>query len=224
MIMDGEVPWQFDTEPVDGQFAVFEAELTDDLDHLGGSGDWDGPVEPVEWRTLTAAQAEAQWRALDEFVTWLRTTYGLPPTVIPPLWHRHPELVEELSALHTHRLACYEPGSSASGPLAWHADFADARERLREWIATSGTRLDRDRPTRATSWPGEPAVAPAEETPITDRQADFAEFVAADLDSRRATRAAAARTTRAPGRDEVCDDRRALPRRRQRPPIPAPRS
>lgn len=205
--MDGEVPWQFDTEPgdepgepvSDGQLTIFEAELTDGLDRLGGPGDWDGPVEPVDWRTLTAAQAKAQWRALDEFVTWLRTTYGLPPTVVPPLWHRHPELVEELSALHTHRLACYEPGSSGSGPLAWHADFADARDRLREWVATSGTRLDRDRPTRTTSWPGEPAVAPAEEKPITDRQVDFAEFVAADLNSRRVTRAVAARTTRAAG-------------------------
>lgn len=207
MIMDGEVPWQFDTEPVDepgelvtdGQLPVFEAELSDGLDRPGGSGDRHGPVEPVDWRTLTAAQAKAQWRALDEFVTWLRTTYGLPPTVVPPLWHRHPELVEELSALHTHRLACYEPGSSGSGPLAWHADFADARERLREWIATSGTRLDRDRPTRTTSWPGELAIAPAEERPITDRQADFAAFVAADLDSRRATRAAAGPRTRAAG-------------------------
>ncbi|WP_454083630.1 hypothetical protein [Georgenia sp. Marseille-Q6866] len=200
--MDGDVPWEFDTEPVDGpgapvpdgQLAVFEAGLTDGLDRLGGSDVRDGPVEPVDWSTLTAAEAEAQWRALDEFVTWLRTTYGLPPTVVPPLWHRHPELVEEFSALHTHRLACYEVGSSGSGPLAWHADFADARERLREWVATSGTRLDRDRPTRATSWPGEPAVAPAEEKSITDRQADFAAFVAADLDSRRATRAGAPRT------------------------------
>src|SRR5690606_33781010 len=187
-------------EPVpDGQFALIEAELTDGLDRLGGSGNWDGPVEPVDWRTLTAAQAEAQWRALDEFVTWLRTTYGLPPTVVPPLWHRHPELVEELSALHTHRLACYEPGSSGSGPLAWHADFADARERLREWIATSGTRLDLDRPHRHTSWPGEPAVAPAADKAIPDRQADFAAFDAASLESRRNARAAAARTTRAPG-------------------------
>ncbi|WP_240645952.1 hypothetical protein [Georgenia sp. SYP-B2076] len=156
-----------------------------------------GEVEPVDWRTLTAAEAQAHWRALDTFVHWLRTTYGLPPTVVPPLWHRHPELVWELSALHTHWLACYEPGGSGSWPVAWHADFADARERLREWVATSGTRLDRDRPTRATAWPGEPAVAPAEERPITDRQADFAAFVAADLDARRATSARAARNARA---------------------------
>ncbi|WP_447925368.1 hypothetical protein [Georgenia muralis] len=186
------MPWQFDTEPVngpeksfsDGQFAVFGAELIDG--RLGGSSDWDGPVEPVDWQTMPPAQAKAHWRALDGFVTWLRTTYGLPPTVIPPLWHRHPELVEELSALHTHRLACYEPGSSGSGPIAWHADFADARERLRDWVSISGTRLDRDRATRATTWPGEPTAARGEEQPITDRKGDFEAFLAADLDARRA--------------------------------------
>ena len=73
------------------------------------------------------------------------------------------------------------PAGSVAGRRG-HADFADTRERLREWIATSGTRLDRDRPTRATSWPGESAVAPAEEEPITDRQADFAAFVAAETE------------------------------------------
>lgn len=190
--MDGRVPWQFDTDPADPsddfrsnrQLAEYEAELAADLND---EVDEVGEVEPVDWRTLTAVEAEMQWRSLDTFVHWLRTTYGLPPTVIPPLWHRHPELVWELSALHTHWMACYEPGGSGSAPIAWHADFADARERLREWVATSGTRLDRDRPTRATSWPGESAVAPAEEQSIVDRQADFAAFVAADLHARRAT-------------------------------------
>ncbi|RPF28616.1 hypothetical protein [Georgenia muralis] len=196
--MDGQVPWQFDTDPADPfddflsnrQFVEYEAELAADLND---AVDAVGEVEPVDWRTLTAVEAEMHWRSLDTFVHWLRTTYGLPPTVIPPLWHRHPELVWELSALHTHWMACYEPGGSGSGPIAWHADFADTRDRLREWVATSGTRLDRDRPTRATSWPGEPTVAPADEQPITDRRADFAAFVAADLDARRATRAQANR-------------------------------
>lgn len=196
--MDGEVPWQFDPNPADlpedvvseEQLALFEAELAADVDAAAEEVDDAGPVD---WRTLTAAEAKVQWRALDAFVYWLRTRYGLPPTVVPPLWHRHPELVEELSALHTHRLECYAPGSSGSGPNTWHADFADARDRLREWVATSGTRLDRDRPTRATAWPGEPPAPPADEQPITDRQADFAAFVVADLDDRRATQARQAR-------------------------------
>ncbi|MFD6175548.1 MULTISPECIES: hypothetical protein [unclassified Isoptericola] len=196
--MDGEVPWELRSEDggrrealvTDELLAASEAELTADMnDAVEESGE----VEPVDWQTLTPAEAKAQWRALDRFVGWLRTTYGLPPTIVPPLWHRHPELVWELSALHTHWLACFEPGGSGSGPIAWHADFADARERLREWVSTCGTRLDRDRPTRTTSWPGEPAAEAVEERPITDRRADFAAFVAADVAARRAAQARAAR-------------------------------
>src|SRR5680860_1204973 len=91
-----------------------------------------------------------EWLDLNAWVNWVRATYGLPPTVVPPFWHRHDELVWELSALHQHWLNSYDPEGSPSAPLAWHRDFADARARLREWVSTSGTRLDRDRPTRQT--------------------------------------------------------------------------
>ena len=40
-----------------------------------------------------------------------------------------------------------------------------------------GTRLDRDRPTRQTTWPGEPAEPTGGEIEIRDRDADFVEFV-----------------------------------------------
>lgn len=46
------------------------------------------------------------------------------------------------------RLAAYDPDQNASAPNGWHRDFADARQRLREWVATSGTKLDHDRPIR----------------------------------------------------------------------------
>ena len=122
--------------------------------------DDDGPQRPINWNLLAADEAEAEWLDLNAWVNWLRSTYGLPPTVIPPFWHRHDELVWELSALHQHWLNAYDPEGSPSAPLAWHRDFADARNRLREWVSTSGTRLDRDRPTRQTTWPGEqPAQA-----------------------------------------------------------------
>ena len=88
-------------------------------------------------------------------MTWLKTTFGLPPAIVPPYWHRHDELVWELSALHTHWLSCYHETASPSAPIAWMRDFADARFRLRDWVAICGTRLDRDRPTRQTVWPGE---------------------------------------------------------------------
>jgi hypothetical protein len=74
---------------------------------------------------------------------------------------------------------------SGSAPFGWHRDFADARQRLRDWVATSGTCLDRDRPTRHTTWPGEPATVTVEDVPITDRDKDFVQLVEDDVGRRR---------------------------------------
>ncbi|QAY64845.1 hypothetical protein ET495_10175 [Xylanimonas allomyrinae] len=142
-------------------------------------------VVPVNWNHLSPDEAHAAWTDLNAWVTWLRKAFGLPPTIVPPLWHRHDELVWELSALHTHWLACYDPDASPSAPIAWMRDFADARHRLRDWVAACGTRLDRDRPTRTTMWPGEPPEPVAGDQAITDRDADFAAFVDDDVASRR---------------------------------------
>ena len=109
------------------------------------------PPHPVNWNLLTAEEAAGEWVELDRWVTWLRHTYGLAASVIPPFWHRHPELVWELSALHLHWLCAYDPEENGSAPLGWHRDFADARQRLRDWVAACGTRLDRDRATRQTA-------------------------------------------------------------------------
>lgn len=145
------------------------------------------PPQPINWNTLTAEQAAAAWDELDVWVNWLRRTYGLPAAIIPPAWHRHPELVWELSALHLHWLGAYDPEQHGSAPFGWHRDFADARERLRDWVATCGTHLGRDRPTRQTRWPGEPAEPDQTERPIVDRAADFREHVAEDIARRRTT-------------------------------------
>lgn len=58
------------------------------------------PPHPVNWNLLTAEEAEAEWAELDRWMTWLRHTFGLPASVLPPFWHQHPELVWELSAPH----------------------------------------------------------------------------------------------------------------------------
>lgn len=139
------------------------------------------PPGPINWNHLDADQAAAEWRDLDAFVHWLKTTFGLSPAIVPPYWHRHDELIWELSALHTHFLACYDETSSPSAPIAWMRDFADARHRLRDWVAICGTRLDRDRPTRQTTWPGEQAEPSGGEVEIRDRAADFEDVVRADL-------------------------------------------
>ena len=82
------------------------------------------------------------------------------------------------------RRSAYDPEQNGSAPLGWHRDFADARARLRDWVAACGTRLDRDRPTRQTSWPGEDPAQPIEDSPITDRDEDFVRFVIDMVDAR----------------------------------------
>lgn len=152
--------------------------------------DLDGPLtaeppHPVNWNLLTADEAEVEWIELNRWVNWLRRTYGLPASVVPPLWHNHPELVWELSALHLHWLCAYDPDQHGSAPFGWHRDFADARQRLHDWVVTSGTRLERDRSTRQTSWPGEPPADAVDEIMIDDRDEDFVRFVLADVARRR---------------------------------------
>lgn len=116
---------------------------------------------------------------------WLKTSHGLSPSIVPPFYYLHDELVWELSALHTHWLSCYHQTASPSAPIAWRRDFEDAKQRLRDWVAVSGTRLDRDRLTRVTSWPGETPIAQPSEITIHDRDAHFEEFVRQDVQRRR---------------------------------------
>ncbi len=163
-----------------------ESELPDD-DHAEGLGEplLSEPPHPINWNLLTADEAEAEWLELNKWVDWLRRTYGLSASVVPPFWHQHPELVWELSALHLHWLCAYDPEQNGSAPLGWHRDFADARQRLRDWVAASGTRLDRDRLTRQTSWPGEDPAEPVEDRIIENRDQDFVQFVLDDVAVRR---------------------------------------
>jgi hypothetical protein len=88
-------------------------------------------------------------------------------------------------------LSCHHETANASAPIAWLRDFGDARNRLRDWVAICGTRLDRDRPTRQTVWPGERAVDLGGEVPIANRKRDFEEFVRADVLRRRRIEAVA---------------------------------
>jgi hypothetical protein len=145
-----------------------------------------GPARPLNWNLLSSEQAEVEWLELNSWVSWLRLTYGLTPAVLPPFWHRHPELVWELSALHRAWLGAYDPEQHVSGPMIWHHDFTEAQARLRVWVQACGTRLDRDRPTRQIPWPGEPPFPQIAEAVIPDRDLDFVQFVIEDVASRRA--------------------------------------
>lgn len=148
------------------------------------------PPHPVNWYLLRADDLEEEWFELNRWVEQLRRTYALPASVIPPMWHRHPELLWELSALHLHWLCAYDPEQNGSAPLAWHRDFAESRQRLREMVANCGTRLDRDRPARQTTWPGEDPADPIEDVFVADRDKDFVAYVAEQVAERRAAEAA----------------------------------
>lgn len=145
---------------------------------------------PIDWDRLTPEDLEHELLALNAFVDWLRHRYGLPAQIIPPMWHRHPEMVEELSALRQDRLFCYDRQAKGNMALVWHQGFAAARERLRDWVMIAGSRLDRDRPTRITEWPGgeseDWAPPSTEETPVTERTKDFLAFVEEQVAARQA--------------------------------------
>ncbi len=141
------------------------------------------PLMPLNWITLNAEDAEHAWLELNAWVTWLRTTYGLSAAIVPPAWHRHPELVWEFSALHTYWQAAFHPHQDATAPLRWHEDFVQARLRLQHWVAASGTKLTRDRPTPDAVWPPDTAV-PIKDIAISHRDQDFVDFVNDDITAR----------------------------------------
>ena len=165
------------------QFAkqTFQADLAKSLTAV---------ARPINWRTLPPTDLEHELLELNGWVHWLRHTYGLPAQVVPPMWHRHPELLWELSALRQHWLFCFDPQAKGNQALAWHHDFAIARERLRDWVTISGTRLDRDRPTRNTAWPGSEAEDWTEpnttERPDAKRTDNFLAFVEEQVKARTA--------------------------------------
>ncbi|MFI8526272.1 hypothetical protein ACIGB8_17570 [Promicromonospora sukumoe] len=140
---------------------------------------------PINWNTLDADRAEQEWWQLDAFVYWLRDDFGLTPQELPPMWHRHTELVWELSALRTSWLAGHAEDAHPGSPLMWLRDLGDARRRLRDWVQRCGTTLTEDRFTRRTTWPGEQAATSPVPVTVDDRAADFAVFVADDVARRR---------------------------------------
>ena len=121
--------------PIDTPNASPGSEVPDEFDDrpaFDPGNDLPGPPRPINWNLLSAGDLEAELLELNRWVDWLRHTYGLPAAVIPPYWHRHPELLWELSALHLHWLCAYDEEQHGSAPLGWHQDFAEARERLHE--------------------------------------------------------------------------------------------
>ena len=75
---------------------------------------------PFVWQELSPRDRARTWQALAEWVGWLRGRYPLARQV-PLCWWRHPELVEELTALWlAWREAYVEKGAPLTSAADWH--------------------------------------------------------------------------------------------------------
>lgn len=104
------------------------------------------PMVPVCWPALVGGELQARLSDLTQWVTWIVWRYALDHRSIPPCWIEHGAIVEELSALQTAWSGAYAVTSGGDRPLRWHAEFAAARLRLRDWVARSGCRPGEHRP------------------------------------------------------------------------------
>lgn len=78
------------------------------------------------WRYLNQDAAAALWAELIDWVGWLRGVYGSLNHDIPPCWFRHPELVEELTALMSAHKAAYQVREEEkywSDMTYWHRQY-----------------------------------------------------------------------------------------------------
>ena len=122
--------------------------LAMDIEHL--SEEVSSPAAssaPWTWRNLSGAAAERQWLDLGDWVGWVRGRYPLARQ-IPLCWWRHPELVEELTALWLAWKDAYATKHAhLAAPADWHArwlpDFL-RRVGAGGWnIACEGSHKDR---------------------------------------------------------------------------------
>lgn len=126
---------------------------------------------------------ETAWLELNAWVNWLRRAYLLPPSIVPPLWHRLPGVAAVLAELHG-RWAEVEQASPTDVPPAWPDALAEPLVRLRA------------------------AVAECPDEAFECREADFVEFLVDEIWRRRAAEVVADAEP-----DATCREASASPRR-----------
>lgn len=95
--------------------------LAMDVEHLHEQTSTSSSSAPWTWRNLASHTAERQWLELADWVGWLRSRYPLARRV-PLCWWRHPELVEELTALWLAWKDAYATKHAhLATPADWHA-------------------------------------------------------------------------------------------------------
>jgi hypothetical protein len=141
------------------------------LDELAGGTE--GPVTAWCWRDIGPIGAAVLWKRLAFWVGWLRARYPVAEQ-LPACWWRHPELIEELTALYLAWRAAYtDPAAHLTAPADWHDRWLPGTlARVRSWgVYCDGDH--RDRP------------AAAYDLRAVDDQDAFTRHVDADLHARR---------------------------------------
>ena len=158
-----------------------------------GSSGIDG-VTAWTWSALGPLGADMLWQRLASWVGWPRGRYPLAEQ-LPGCWWRHPEIVEEVTALHLAWRAAYsDPAASLSAPIDWHQHHLPAfLARIRAW-GVHCTDTHRERPESLYAEAG------------VDDPAAFADFTANDVQGRREA-ALATRTQPAAAREPDPGDR-----------------
>ncbi len=109
------------------------AGLADQLGNRGPDESARGTT-PWCWRDLSTEAAEALWTGLTEWVAWFRSRYPVAEQ-LPACWAQHPELVEELTALHAVWKAAYrDPDAHPTAPAEFHDRWLPGvLVRVKEW-------------------------------------------------------------------------------------------
>ncbi|WP_433616770.1 hypothetical protein ACQP2P_15780 [Dactylosporangium sp. CA-139114] len=91
-----------------------------------------GAPADLRWQLLDRPTAANVWVWLIDWVAWISDRYQLTEE-LPACWHRHPALVDELTALAASWHVAYDPRATGDAPLRWLEAFARARARIRDW-------------------------------------------------------------------------------------------
>lgn len=103
---------------------------------------------PIVWSAHSPDSQTLLREELNLWIDWLTDRYRLDHRTVPDCWHDHPELLEELSALHLAWQGAFATSASPDAPLRWHEQFAAAINRLTDWVARTGCRPDGHRARR----------------------------------------------------------------------------
>ena len=123
----------------------------------------------VCWDDLDPTTYTHQLTELADWISWLRSTYRIPATVLPPCWFTHPGLREDIGHLWTGWLLTRhaDAGVGMIG-LDWDQRREAAISRLREATAVAGCTA-----TRHQAEPEPPPAMPAYAKQLWQDHLDF---------------------------------------------------